>query len=182
MLRPARDRIGPLVLVVIAVAAVGTSIGDECKAASERKLTDYDRAGPYVLSEAERITEDAALIEASIRDFLWRHWTQHRLGFMIVVRSGTEGLPSRETYFVEPDERGKWRIVSETKTTLLGTKPGSTEHFEDFRSSAAYLVERVEARPDRMASDRIIPSNGARDAISYRLILKDRAAKVIEQL
>lgn len=165
--------------LVLATVSGGTGLDSN----ESRDLRLYERAGPYVLAaKANPITEDSFLIAASIRDFLWRHWRGHRLGTLLVTTFSIEGLPTRTTYFVEPDKSGVWRVLSETSYTLLSTEPGTTKHSEQLETSVAYSVERMEALPDGTTSNKAIAVTEIRDPLSYHLVLKDQQGNVIAQL
>src|ERR1700742_528235 len=70
----------------------------------------YDRAGPYTL-ELGLAAQARADIEAQVREFLWSHWRQHRLGHVPVTQYSKEGEPSTPFYFVEHDEKGIWHVA-----------------------------------------------------------------------
>src|SRR2546430_15438346 len=145
----------------------------------ERNFKMYERAGPYVLGRETPLVKEIPLMQASARDFLWRHWRERRLGFLTLISFSMEGLPTRLTYFVEPDKDGRWTIFIQTKTTLLGTRPGSTEHFQNEGTSVAYSIERFQLLPDGAPSDKRVDANEISNAESYRLVLKDRKGTVI---
>jgi hypothetical protein len=147
----------------------------------ERAMDRYERAGPYVLDARVRMTPDANLIEASIRDFVWRHWQYHRLGFLTVVTVSIEGLPNRSVYFIEPDWQGRWSISLQSTEKLLA-RPGSDEQPEEVETSVIYSVQRVEPSPDGVPSRKVIAGKEQRDAASYRLVLKDKQGKIIRYL
>jgi hypothetical protein len=146
-----------------------------------RDLRMYERAGPYVFSTKANANEDGFLMAASVRDFLWRHWHDHRRGLLLTITFTIEGLPNRTSYFVEPDGYGKWQIATESKTALMGADPTSIDHPAQTESSTAYFVERMD---NGLAGTgpKAIPANEMRDAMSFRLILKNREGKVTEEI
>jgi hypothetical protein len=112
--------------------------------ASARDLARYETRGPFVLHEHVISAEDRALIHAQMREFFLDCWQQHRLGRLITIGFSMEGLPTRTTYFIEPDEKGAWHVVIETTTTSRGVKLGTDEHYtEDFTTIAT--LETVNA-------------------------------------
>ena len=125
--------------------------------ASTRDLARYETRGPFILHERVITADDRALIDAQMRDFLWSCWHQHRRCRLITLAFSMEGLPTRTTYFIEPDEKGIWRVVIETSATVPGVKPGTDEHYtEDFTTIAT--LESVNG-PDGKKHIRVI-SNG----------------------
>jgi hypothetical protein len=169
-------------LVVSVVVCANILVNAYGNPEPQRELNGYEIAGPYILAHETATLEDILVMRASARDFLWRHWRGHRRGVLTTVSFTTEGLPIRTTDFVEPDEHGKWKIVSETQRSVLGTKTNSPDSAKQVETSTAYSVERVEPLPDGTASDKPIPDNKSRDPMSYRLVLKDRAGKIVDEL
>lgn len=170
------------VLALLSIATCGGTTHSSYAAAGERRLINYDRAGPYILSDKIMFSEDGALIVASIRDFLWRHWQEHRPGFVTTVTFSLEGLPTRTTYFVEQNNKGKWIISADSRVTLPAVKAGSNEHFEKTETSVAYSVERIEPSLQGAASDKRIQSKENLDPTYYRILLRDREGKELERL
>jgi hypothetical protein len=110
--------------------------------AAARDIARYETRGPYVLHERVIKAEDRSLIDAQMRDFLLTCWEQHRLGRLITLEFSIEGLPTRRSYFIEPDEKGTWRVVIETIGTLPGVKPGTDEHYtREFTAVATLKTE-----------------------------------------
>ena len=93
---------------------------------SSRDFDRYETRGPYVLHERVITWEDRALLDAQIRQFLWDCWQRHRLARLITIAFSMEGMPTRTTYFIEPDERRQWRVVVETISTIQDP-PGSKD-------------------------------------------------------
>jgi len=141
-----------------------------------RDLARYETAGPYLLPDRIEITEDGPLIRASIRDFLWRHWNEHRLGVVTVVSFTTEGLPSRTKYFIEPSGNGKWHVMRETLQILPGIDPQTKEHFQERSTSEISSFERIESGPG--SNFKAIPKGKSREGTSYYLRFKDANGKV----
>ena len=108
--------------------------------AGPRDLARYETLGPYVLHERVLTAADRALVDSQMRDFLLRCWQQHRLGRLITLRFSIEGLPTRTTYYIEPDASGGWHVVVESLGTLPGTKPGTNEHYTEQQARTATLT------------------------------------------
>jgi hypothetical protein len=107
--------------------------------AAARDIAHYQTRGPYVLHERVITAEDRTLIDEQMREFLWSCWQQQRLGRLITLVFSIEGLPTRTTYFVEPDDKGIWHVVIETVATTMGVKPGTDEHYTEDHTTVATL-------------------------------------------
>ena len=48
-----------------------------------------------------------------LREFLWEHWSQKRLGRVVATFYSIEGDPTTHHLYIEPGGDGRWRVVSE---------------------------------------------------------------------
>lgn len=133
----------------------------------ERGLRHYEWAGPYVLEHVRGVMEEIPHMQASARDFLWRHWREHRRGFLIVISSSTEGLPTAMKYFVEPDKDGRWIISVEGRSEQMLMRPHSTARSYSEDDWTARSVERKRAMPDGTISDKILGVDETADPQTY---------------
>lgn len=148
--------------------------------AKMRDLSRYEKAGPYTI-ELKLDAQARAKLEADIREFLWNHWQQRRLGHVMVTQYSKEGEPSTSSYLVEPDEKGVWHIAVKTDRTLIdrgGVKSQRRESVE----YAAYSVERIEVPKDGLTPSVVIPEGETRTPQSYRLALKDEKGKALTEI
>jgi hypothetical protein len=145
-----------------------------------RNLSLYEKAGPYNL-ELMLDAQVRASKEAAVREFLWDHWQQRRLGQVTVTRYSREGEPSASFYFVEPDERGIWRIAVEIDRTLVD-RGGSKNQRHESVEYEAYSVERIEVPKDGLTQRVVIPEAEMRSPESYRLALKDQEGKSLTEI
>lgn len=167
--------------ILLAASAYGGAPPTSEEAANaQRNLNQYERAGPYLVTQNIRVTQDGALIQASIRDFLWRHWRERRLGWLRVINYTMEGAPVRTDYFVEPDSQGHWRVQLNLKITLFSSKPN--EPLNELQTSVAYTLARVEPGLRLSQGRKAIPRDKLCDPKSYDLILKDRDGTTIDEL
>lgn len=122
-----------------------------------RDLSRYDVAA-YKISYGQPTAEYDRL-EGQLREFLWTHWRQHRLGTVIATHQWVEGFV-RTSYFVEPDKQGRWVIVEYTDYPYSPQFRGTRFSCADF--------ERVE--PDRLHLPLVtIPNTELRQAEMYLL-------------
>ena len=110
-------------------------------AGESRDLSQYEVAGPYLIQYAR---PDADRLSGQLREFLWTHWRQHRRGTVVATHFFPDGS-IRTSYFVEPDQHGRWLIVEYTDNPFPAKKRTHTEPAQKF-SCAEF--ERVE--PDRL--------------------------------
>ena len=48
--------------------------------------------------------------ENKIRDFIWSHWSENKLGYIRVTYNSVDAL-STSHIFIEPNNKGKWRVA-----------------------------------------------------------------------
>ena len=145
-----------------------------------RDLSRYEKAGPYTI-ELKLDAQARAKLEADIREFLWNHWQQRRLGHVMVTQYSKEGEPSTSSYFVEPDEKGIWHITVKIDRTLVDRGGSKSQHQESVEYEA-YLVERIEVPKDGLTARVSIPEGEMRSPQSYLLALKDKTGKALTEI
>lgn len=148
--------------------------------AKMRNLARYDKAGPYTI-ELRLDAQARSNIEANVREFLWSHWHQRRLGHVAVTRYSKEGEPSTSSYFIEPDERGVWHIAVKIGRTLVDRGDSKSQRYESVEYEA-YSVERIEVPKGGLTQSAVIPEREARTPQSYRLALKDERGKALTEI
>lgn len=148
--------------------------------AKMRDLSRYDKAGPYTI-ELNLDAQARANIEAEVREFLWNHWQQRRLGYVSVTRYSKEGEPSASSYFVEPDGKSVWLIAVKIDRKLVD-RGGSKSQRHESVEYGAYFVERVEVPKDGLTQRAVIPDGERRSPQSYRLTLKDEKGKSLTEI
>lgn len=83
--------------------------------ATGRNLAQYAAAGPFSLRDD--ISPTARRQAASqMRSFIWQKWQSKQRGRASYVSTIIRGYaPGTSTFYVEPDERGEWRIALEVQ-------------------------------------------------------------------
>lgn len=92
-----------------------------------RDLASYDFAGVVGCGvEDQKTSNDRCEADYKrARDFVWKHWTQKKSGYIEVRKRSIESARERTTHlFIEPDEAGKWRIVERTVPMLVPEDAG----------------------------------------------------------
>ncbi len=137
---------------------------------SREGLHGYEAGGPYVLDHF-RLTKG----RTDLRDFLWKHWHDHKLG-VAEEKAGTidRGVVT-VLYIVQPDAKGSWGIDAEMNRPL--DPPCITFHAdslvrltiknpdEDYPSQTLGLWPEDVIPPGRIADSEVM------DPKLYRLIL-----------
>lgn len=143
----------------------------------QRDLTLYEKADPYTLERPRGEPEQMRKVEG-IREFLWKHWREHRQGFLEVTSYGLEGQKTNTRYFVEASPAGRWYVAVELEMEVITAK-GTRAHPR--YTYVATVVERVELpEGDMITAERTpIPSDETRASDSYQLLLKDESGKVL---
>jgi len=122
---------------------VGLMLVSSCAlvgADESRDLSQYEVAGPYMI---QSVRPEADRLSGQVREFLWTHWRQHRRGSVVATHFYVDGS-SRTSYFVEPDNQGRWLIVEYTDNPF---PPNKRIHREPVHKFACAEFERVEPDP-----------------------------------
>ena len=144
-----------------------------------RDLSLYEKAEPYTL-EIMLDRQTRATKEGEIREFLWNHWQQRKLGQLTVTRFSREGEPTASSYFIEPDEKGAWRIAVRIDRTLVA-RGGLKGQRQESLEYSAYTVDRVEF-PKSGLTPRVLNPKQVRLPQSYRLALKDEKGETLPEI
>jgi len=132
----------------------------------------YKAAGTYKL-EVEYDEEETLKNRATIRQFLWEHWRQQRLGYLeLILFTAIRGV-SHRSVFIEPDEKGVWQIVVERSIVVDPDK--------SIKQSVVYVppqitfdvVERIEPTEDGTSPIVLIPENKRLKPNEYMLRLRN---------
>jgi hypothetical protein len=155
---------------------VGCQIGfSACvwQQAHGRNLSLYDKSGPHIIKPGHD-AQTRSSIESTIREFLWNHWGQRRLGYLVVSRYSKEGESITYSYYLEPDKKGVWHIQV-TINRHLSVPGGSKTRYKETDKYAVYSVERLRISKAGVEEETIKPER-------YRLILKDQKGRVRAEL
>ena len=76
----------------------------------KRDLTKYENGGAFDFRWS--VAPDAhKRMASSVRDFIWEHWTNKRLGHVARTVYTIEGDPTTYHLFIEPDANQTWHLV-----------------------------------------------------------------------
>jgi hypothetical protein len=76
----------------------------------KRDLTKYDNGGTFDFRWS--VVWDAhERMASTIRDFVWEHWTNKRLGYISRTVYTIEGDPTTYRLFIEPGANQTWHVV-----------------------------------------------------------------------
>jgi len=81
---------------------------------AKRELSKYDNGGAFDF--AWDIAPQHDQMRAKLREFVWQHWREKRMGRVVAKFHSIEGDPTTYTFYIEPDVHGRWRVVSEYET------------------------------------------------------------------
>ena len=129
-------------------------------AIADRDLTQYEQGAVFTCRTRFRNgnEKDHLAGEKKVRDFIWRHWTEKKRGYVILNCPGTDTTITTH-YFIEPNEAGAWRIV---RSSISQTSDDRIVPREDNID----LVERVENQTDE----------------DWTLLLKTASGEIVEKL
>lgn len=145
---------------------------------NRRNLTEYQQGSSFNLRNyySPKGNEE----RASMREFLWELWKTRTKGFFNVTFYTREGAPTNCNFFVEPDPRGQWTVVSECRYTVC---PYSSEkscrgYLKKIFTTRYHVVKRL-IYEDIMSSSsgpkrqqRQIPDSEDHSALDFVLILE----------
>ncbi len=175
-----RTLLSAVAFSILTIACTFLGQSSQLTPTKERDLNRYEKIGPYVI-ELGLDTQARAKIEARIREFLWTHWYESRLGHAEVTVYSKEGEPSTVSYFVEPNERGLWRMAVRVTRTRARRGESRKQRNESVEYEA-FSVERIEAPKDGLKPRVVIPRDEMRAPQSYRLVLKDTEGKSLTEI
>jgi hypothetical protein len=133
-----------LACLLVCVAPVATAQGE-----NQRDLKTYEDGGAYELTWAASGPDELEKIKERVRTFIWEHWQRKRAAY-ISIRDCTAYYEGCDTstffaFYVEPDEKGGWRLAEEAGHYATAGSGGGKE----FRGSTPPViftnVEKVRA-------------------------------------
>jgi hypothetical protein len=81
----------------------------------KRDLSRYDDGGTFDFNWGVG-PQAHERMRPKLREFLWEHWSQKRLGRVVATFYSIEGDPATYHLYIEPGEDGRWHVVSEFET------------------------------------------------------------------
>ena len=151
----------------------GESFGQQAR----RNVAVYDKAGPYSIDN-EPPFEKRERMAGEIRWFLWEHWKERRLGLVKAIFYSIEGDQTSSSFFVEPDAKGRWRIMVESESTISALLPKGRKPRREITREDYDQIDRVE--PNDNETNLIpISSGNVRDPQSYRLRLRNSSTNSV---
>jgi len=113
----------------------------------KRNLARYDNGGEFDFNFGIGEKEKAAM-NSRLREFLWTHWSQKKLGRVEkTIYYTLEGDPAVTIFYVEPDKNGHWIIREETTTFccfLYFTEKRKRKPLITTSRTVYKIIERVE--------------------------------------
>ena len=163
-----------LLVTAILYLDVRDTAAQETKA---RDLSRYEDGGTVDLSW-DRGGAELEGSRSKLRNFLWEHWSQHRLGRIVSTIYSLEGDPTTISFYVEPDENGAWRVATEYERYccwFYGME--GKERKRETGKGTYYIVERVVGGRDAKAKEfrivwSVIPAKEKRRSGTYALRLR----------
>ncbi len=173
MLKNLRTTALQAMLIAALGALAGAQQGKFCSKLEEQTLKASEHLGPITLHYGDK----RSTILASIREFLWTHWSAHRPGIALYRGANTEGEPSCLLYSVEQNNNQEWIVRMESDSLLSDRRPKPKWRREHSRLEA-YSVQRVVPSPllpdESKASQDPLRGVDLRPATDYRLRFLDK--------
>jgi hypothetical protein len=157
--------------VSFSLFASASNADDGCRYIKSRtSLRGYEVGGPYLLDHF-RLTKG----RTSLREFLWKHWHDHKKGFAEAKVGTLDRGVVTVLYLVQPDTKGNWGIDAELDRPL--DPPCVTFHADGLvRLPVANPEEDYPSQtiglwpPDKVPSKRLGDSDVTESKL-YRVVL-----------
>ena len=174
-----------LILAVIAgsvMSGSATICNQGKKQLETRDLSRYEKAGPY---EAGALMENYEVTMQALRGFLWTHWSQKRLGYIIVVLSTKEGDTITSHYYIEPSNSNVWHVVVRKEKKLLDreywARTKESRYYNEVDEIKFYFLERIRKLTPTKEETKI-PDDAQQSPNMWLLRLKDSNKKLLVTL
>lgn len=143
--------------------------------AQKRDVARYDNGGTFDFDWGLGPKAHERM-RPKLRAFLWEHWSQKRLGHVVVILYTIEGDPTTHNLYIEPDESGRWRVVSEYESECCWFYSREKIKRKRTRSRGVETydtVERVEQINDGKGTWKVIPEEESRLPNKYWLRIRN---------
>lgn len=140
----------------------------------KRNLARYDDGGSFDFNWGLGPKAHERM-RPKLRKFIWEHWSQKRLGHVIVTFYTIEGDPTTHNLYIEPDESGQWRIVSEYESECCWFYAMEKKKRQRQRSRGVETydtVERIKQINDGKGTWKVIPEGESRQPNTYWLRIR----------
>jgi len=75
-----------------------------------RDMSQYDQGGHILCCHPVDDRKNIMSEEKNVRDFIWRHWTEKKQGYIRLTYMGADNSNTTH-YFIEPNGDGEWIVV-----------------------------------------------------------------------
>lgn len=153
----------------------------EPRGSQKRDLAGYENGG--TLDFSWKVAPRHEELRTKLREFLWEHWKQKQLGFIVATFYSSHGDYTTHKFFIEPDGDGRWRVVSEYEgeCCVLAPIQKKKRKLERKEGTEFYdLVERIVVKKDGKATWQVLSDQDNREADMYRLRLSRLHGKLSE--
>lgn len=157
-----------ILLLLLLVFSGQSSFGQNRR---KRDLTKYDNGGAFDLRLS--ITSDARTqMTSTVRDFVWEHWINNRLGHIARTVYSKEGEPTTYHLFIEPDARQTWHVVMTYRSKLCsryGPRKPKLKCWIETGAARYETVERVPTLDSNVYTLRLRRTGDKNDAYAFVL-------------
>jgi hypothetical protein len=151
-------------LVFVASAAELSTLSAALSAqGSGTKTNREDSLTFFIITNSDLDTGKAAEKVAEIREIIWRHWRQRKIGSLMEERYSKEGEPTKTTFTFGNDHAGVWSLlVARHWPKMKGADEAHTR--VEYR---VYAVRRIGDRNED------VPEDAVRSGSTFRLVFYD---------
>ena len=167
----------PLIAAVLLLLTMPFGQAALAQNVQRRDLARYANGGTFDFSWGLG-PKALAEMKPKLREFLWEHWSQKRLGRVVATFYTIEGDPTTHHLYIEPDENGRWRVVSEYESECCWfyAVEKKKRKRERRRGVDVYdIVERVEEVRNGKVTWKVISQGERPEPSKFRLRLRNAA-------
>lgn len=165
-----------ILVVFCAVCCTSLNKANSLRQTEIKDLRAYEKSSYTIAINADPAARRK--LEAKVREFVWEHWHNRRLGFLSVRRYSKEGEPSTSHFFIESKDGGAWQVRVVIKRIIVERRSKHRQH--ESVTYDAYVLERFE-KPEsgQILVGALIPESEVRTPDSYFLALKEKTGRVL---
>jgi hypothetical protein len=180
IMHPIKSLKPPLLAVLIGSLLIASTQTNLYSEEITRDLSKYKNIGPYVLGYTPELRKGFAEKQADIRELLWGAFRKHELAHVIVTIYSREGDKTVSSFFVEPDEDGRWCIQENLDRDMFDRNPEHRNRIQEHQRNTAYYLKRIDINSE-YDKRQYLPDSANVTGHQYELELIDKDHKKITE-
>ena len=149
--------------------------------ASARDVARYDTIGPFEIGGEPGFEKDEKAL-GQIRAFIWEHWNGQKRGWLSATFYTIEGDKTTSKFFVEPDQKGAWRLIIDSESIVSARSPKRQRPKHTLRHEVYDQLDWVERTCNLSERCRSVTEQAVQDPPRYLLLLINRKIRASQML